>query len=88
MNLKRVADGESEFNISFEWDSSQGIPGAVLVRNNHDSEFFLKELTLEGVPGKGRLHFVCNSWVNPKSNYDRVFFTNEVSVFFHSLVFS
>jgi linoleate 9S-lipoxygenase len=79
-SMKRVADGETEFNISFEWDIDQGIPGAVIVRNNHNSQFFLKTLTLDGVPGKGQLHFVCNSWVNPKSSYDRVFFTNEVSV--------
>ncbi|KAJ6813526.1 putative linoleate 9S-lipoxygenase 5 [Iris pallida] len=77
--LTSVAAGESEFGVTFEWDEKQnGVPGAVIVKNNHHSEFYLKTLTLEDVPGAGRLHFVCNSWVYPvgKYNYDRVFFAN------------
>ncbi|KAJ3672964.1 hypothetical protein LUZ60_006338 [Juncus effusus] len=74
-----LTPGDSKFKINFEWDDSQGIPGAVIVKNNHNSEFFLKTLTIEGVPGKGRVHFVCNSWVYPakRYNYDRIFFTND-----------
>jgi linoleate 9S-lipoxygenase len=75
--MTTVAAGESKFKINFEWDESQGIPGAVIVKNNHHSEFFLKTLTLEGVPGKGKVHFICNSWVYPEYSYDRIFFTNE-----------
>lgn len=71
--------GESMFKINFEWDESQGIPGAVIVKNNHSAEFFLKTLTLEDVPDKGRVHFVCNSWIYPNYTYDRIFFTNEVA---------
>jgi linoleate 9S-lipoxygenase len=53
---------------------------ALLIRNNHHSEFYLKTVTLEDVPGQGRVHFVCNSWIYPEKhyNYDRVFFTNKV----------
>jgi linoleate 9S-lipoxygenase len=79
--VSTVAAGESKFKINFEWDQSHGIPGAVSVKNNHHSEFFLKTLTLEGVPGKGKVHFVCNSWIYPKYSYDRIFFTNEVFFF-------
>ncbi|XP_078168681.1 putative linoleate 9S-lipoxygenase 4 [Carex rostrata] len=78
--MTTVAAGEWKFKINFEWDESQGIPGAVIVKNNHDSEFLLKTLTLEGVPGKGKLHFICNSWIYPLSTpdtYERIFFTNE-----------
>ncbi|XP_078168945.1 putative linoleate 9S-lipoxygenase 4 isoform X1 [Carex rostrata] len=77
--MTTVATGESKYTIHFEWDESQGIPGAVIVKNNHESEFLLKTLTLEGMPGKGKLHFVCNSWIYPQSHYtyDRIFFTNE-----------
>ncbi|KAJ4815245.1 Lipoxygenase [Rhynchospora pubera] len=75
--MSTVAAGESKFKIHFDWDESQGIPGAVIVVNKHHSEFYLKTLTLEGVPGKGKVHFVCNSWIYPKYHYDRIFFTNE-----------
>ncbi|ONK55907.1 uncharacterized protein A4U43_C10F2180 [Asparagus officinalis] len=73
-----IAAGESTFAVTFSWEEEQGVPGAVIVKNNHHSEFYLKSLTLENFPGKGRIHFVCNSWVYPVKyyNYDRVFFTN------------
>ncbi len=73
--------GESAFKVTFEWDEEEiGIPEAFLIRNNHHSEFYLKSLTLQDVPGHGRIHFVCNSWVYPadKYKYDRVFFSNKV----------
>ncbi|KAK7831226.1 putative linoleate 9s-lipoxygenase 5 [Quercus suber] len=41
--------------------------------------FYLKTVTLEDVPGHGRVHFVCNSWVYPahRYRYNRVFFSNK-----------
>lgn len=56
------------------------MPGAFLIKNFHHSEFYLKTLTLENVPGHGNIHFDCNSWVYPAEKYksDRVFFTNQV----------
>jgi hypothetical protein len=72
--------GETEFKVTFDWDEEIGVPVALLIRNNHHSEFYLKTVTLEDVPGQGRVHFVCNSWIYPakRYNYDRVFFTNKV----------
>ncbi|KAL4198234.1 hypothetical protein AMTRI_Chr03g44860 [Amborella trichopoda] len=74
-----LAVGEAQFIVNFEWDESFGIPGGFIIRNEHHAEFYLKALTLHHVPGKGRVHFVCNSWVYPakKYNSDRVFFSNE-----------
>ncbi|GMY21570.1 probable linoleate 9S-lipoxygenase 5, partial [Fagus crenata] len=71
--------GESAFKVTFDWDEEIGVPGAFIIRNNHHSEFYLKTLTLEDVPGQGRVHFVCNSWVYPAEKYqkDRVFFSNK-----------
>ncbi|KAF5782039.1 putative linoleate 13S-lipoxygenase [Helianthus annuus] len=71
--------GESSYKVSFEWDEEMQVPGAFLVQNNHHSEFYLKTLTLEDVPGHGQVHFVCNSWVYPAKRYKkgRVFFTNK-----------
>ncbi|CAK7340714.1 unnamed protein product [Dovyalis caffra] len=71
--------GETAFKVTFDWDEDIGVPGAFLIRNNHHSEFYLKTVTLEDVPGQGRVHFVCNSWVYPAKHYskDRIFFTNQ-----------
>ncbi|KAJ4821782.1 hypothetical protein Tsubulata_019840 [Turnera subulata] len=72
--------GEEAFRVKFDWNEEDiGTPGAVIIRNNHHSEFYLKSLTLEDVPGEGRLHFVCNSWIYPAKRYknDRIFFTNK-----------
>ncbi|CAK7340716.1 unnamed protein product [Dovyalis caffra] len=74
-NVSSVIAGE----VTFDWDEEIGIPGAFLIRNNRHSEFYLKTVTLEGVPGPGRVHFVCNSWIYPAKHYskDRIFFTNK-----------
>ncbi|KAI8547990.1 hypothetical protein RHMOL_Rhmol07G0237600 [Rhododendron molle] len=71
--------GDSEFGVTFDWDEEVGVPGAFIIRSSHDSEFYLKSLTLDDVPGHGRIHFVCNSWVYPADKYktDRVFFANQ-----------
>uniref|UniRef100_A0A0A8Z4X3 Lipoxygenase n=1 Tax=Arundo donax TaxID=35708 RepID=A0A0A8Z4X3_ARUDO len=65
--------------MSFEWDESQGIPGAVLVKNHQTEEIFLKTLTLDGVPGKGTVVFLANSWIYPYTEDSpvRVFFAND-----------
>ncbi|XP_059652432.1 probable linoleate 9S-lipoxygenase 5 [Cornus florida] len=70
---------DSEFSVTFDWDEGIGVPGAFIIRNTHHTELYLKTLTLEDVPGHGRIHFVCNSWVYPVDKYkrDRVFFTNQ-----------
>ncbi|GAB4851108.1 hypothetical protein Ancab_030402 [Ancistrocladus abbreviatus] len=71
--------GETELGVSFDWDESIGVPGAFIIRNHHHSQFYLKTVTLEEVPGHGRIHFVCNSWVYPahRYKYGRVFFANK-----------
>ncbi|XP_043716745.1 probable linoleate 9S-lipoxygenase 5 [Telopea speciosissima] len=71
--------GPCSFQITFDWDESMGIPGAFMVKNLHHNEFFLKTVTLHDVPGKGHIHFVCNSWVYPAERYksDRIFFANQ-----------
>ncbi|AES61371.1 putative linoleate 9S-lipoxygenase [Medicago truncatula] len=76
---KPLSTGESTFKVSFDWDEEIGTPGAFLIWNNHDNEFYLKSLTLKGVPGQDVIHFVCNSWVYPAKNYvkDRIFFSNK-----------
>ncbi|CAN4092979.1 unnamed protein product [Withania somnifera] len=70
---------EAAFNITFDWDESIRVPGAFIIKNNHHSQFYLKTVTLQNVPGHSEVHFDCNSWVYPAHcyNYDRVFFSNK-----------
>ncbi|PON59873.1 Lipoxygenase [Trema orientale] len=77
--LPQLTPGESVYGVTFDWDESIGVPGALIIKNNHVAEFFLKTITLEDVPGEGLIRFVCNSWVYPASKYkyDRVFFRNK-----------
>jgi linoleate 9S-lipoxygenase len=73
---------ENQICVTFDWEvEKHGIPGAIIVKNNHSSEFFLKTITLDDVPGHGTIVFVANSWVYPQSKYryNRVFFANNVS---------
>ncbi|KAK9919840.1 hypothetical protein M0R45_028415 [Rubus argutus] len=74
-SLVPLTAGDSAFGVNMEWDDQIGVPGAILVKNNHETEFFLKSVILEDVPGVGRMHFVCNSWVYPARRYkrDRIF---------------
>lgn len=78
--LTSVSATDVKFDVNFEWDESMGAPGALIVRNHHHSQFYLKTVTLDDVPGHGQLHFVCNSWVYPQHRYkyNRVFFANKV----------
>ena len=80
--LPSLTPGESVYGVTFEWDESIGVPGALIIKNNHVAEFFLKTITLEDVPGEGMVRFICNSWVYPASRYkhDRIFFRNKVLI--------
>lgn len=82
--ITSLTAGESAFKVTFDYDQDFGYPGAFLIRNSHFSEFYLKSLTLEDVPGHGRVHYICNSWVYPAKHYtkDRVFFSNKVTKVF------
>ncbi|XAR54659.1 Linoleate 9S-lipoxygenase [Bertholletia excelsa] len=74
-----VAAKEVKFSVTFDWDvEDMGIPGALLIRNRHFSQFYLNSVTLHDVPGQGEVYFICNSWVYPAKRYpeDRIFFTN------------
>ena len=81
-SLPSLTTGESKFGVTFDWEVEKlGVPGAVIVKNHHTAEFFLKTITLDDVPGSGTVTFVANSWVYPvgKYRYNRVFFSNDVS---------
>ncbi|KAK8931220.1 putative linoleate 9S-lipoxygenase 3 [Platanthera zijinensis] len=79
-----------QFGVMFHVKESEGIPRAVIVKNLHLVEFFLKSITIHDFPViKGPIHFDCNSWVYNvgKYTYNRVFFSNDVisAITFHVL---
>lgn len=85
-SLPFITVGENKFSVTFDWAVDKlGVPGAIIVKNNHASEFFLKTITLDNVPGHGKVVFVANSWVYPqaKYRYSRVVFANDVSSLFN-----
>ncbi|KAA8536874.1 hypothetical protein F0562_029352 [Nyssa sinensis] len=49
--ITSLTASDSTFNVTFDWDEEIGIPGAFIIKNYHHSEFYLKTLTLEDVPG-------------------------------------
>nr|WCQ76779.1 LOX3 [Salvia miltiorrhiza] len=75
------AEDHASFNVTFDWDvESLGFPGALIVKNQHHSQLYLKSVALENVCGYGRVDFVCDSWVYPvrRYKYDRVFFASNM----------
>ncbi|KAL2942038.1 putative linoleate 9S-lipoxygenase 5 [Bienertia sinuspersici] len=77
-NLTGLTPGESAFKVTFDWDEDIGVPGAIIIKNEHHNQFYLKSITLDNIPNVGRINFVCNSWIYPTHCYkkDRIFFTN------------
>ncbi|GLU22471.1 hypothetical protein SLE2022_385440 [Rubroshorea leprosula] len=66
------------YTAEFIVDSDFGVPGAILVTNKHQREFFLESITVEGF-ACGNVHFPCNSWVQSAKDHPgkRIFFTNQ-----------
>lgn len=81
--LTSASAEDAVFDVNLEWHESMGAPVAFIIKNHHHYQFYLKTFTLENVPGHGRLHFVCNSWVYPAHRYksDRIFFLNKVCMY-------
>ncbi|XP_031493152.1 linoleate 13S-lipoxygenase 3-1, chloroplastic-like [Nymphaea colorata] len=67
-----------EYTAEFEVTSDFGTPGAITVMNQHQREFFLESIVLEGFIG-GPVYFTCNSWVQSTTVHQekRIFFTNK-----------
>ncbi|CAM6105304.1 unnamed protein product [Calypogeia fissa] len=73
-----VAD-KVQYTAEFVIAKSFGIPGAFIVTNRHQNEFFLESVSLQGHP-LGTVHFPIHSWVHPEQDNPAplVFFSNQV----------
>ncbi|KAI9119858.1 hypothetical protein K1719_009247 [Acacia pycnantha] len=82
--LTCVFDGFHQVNdgaVSLQMISStKADPGAFVISNNLQNEFFLVSLTLDDIPNHASIHFVCNSWIylDNECKSHRIFFTNRV----------
>jgi lipoxygenase len=65
------------YTAEFTIDSNFGMPGAILISNKHQKEFFVESITVEGF-ASGPVYFPCNSWVQSKKDHPakRIFFSN------------
>lgn len=69
--------GNLSFNLEFAVPNTFGVPGAIIVRNNHPNEFLLVSFALE-LPDKSTAHYITNSWVyNTQNSGPRIFFRNK-----------
>ncbi|KAJ0987333.1 hypothetical protein J5N97_005689 [Dioscorea zingiberensis] len=75
---KNVKAERVVYTVEFIVDSGFGTPGAVLIANKHQMEFYLDSIVIEGF-ACGPVHFPCNSWVQSTKDHPnmRVFFTNK-----------
>ncbi|KAG0566641.1 hypothetical protein KC19_7G078500 [Ceratodon purpureus] len=68
---------ELSFHLDFAVPRAFGVPGAIIVKNNHPNEFLLVNFSLD-LPDKSSAHFITNSWVfNTEHTDGRVFFRNK-----------
>ncbi|ERN13790.1 lipoxygenase 6, chloroplastic [Amborella trichopoda] len=67
-----------EYAADFTVESDFGMPGAVLVKNLHNKEFFLMEIVIQGF-NEGPIVCPVNSWIASKedSSEKRIFFSNQ-----------
>jgi lipoxygenase len=77
------------YTAEFMVNSSFGVPGAITVSNNHQREFFLETITIEGF-ACGPVHFFCNSWVQSRKDHPvkRILFSNKVDFLFLDFSFA
>ncbi|CAK9205124.1 unnamed protein product [Sphagnum troendelagicum] len=65
------------FQLRFTVPRKFGVPGAIIVHNQHPNEFLLISFDLE-LPDRSTAHYVTDSWVYNTENTDgRIFFRNK-----------
>jgi len=69
------------FNLEFAVPKAFGVPGAIVVRNNHPNEFLLLSFELE-LHDKSKHQYYTNSWIYNTEHEatGRIFFHNKVGI--------
>lgn len=68
------------YTVELTVNNNFGTPGAIVVTNRHQKEFYLESIAVEGF-ASGIVHFNCNSWIQSSSKdapRKRVFFSDKV----------
>lgn len=85
-----LSNGEktTTYKISFQVEPGFGTPGALIITNKNEHEFFLQSASLQ-TPNNQTIEFDCGSWIYPfeKTGTDRVFFSNTVRCITHIMGF-
>ena len=67
-----------EYKVNFVVPKNFGVPGAIIVKNEHPNEFLLVSFSIT-LPDNSVAHYVTDSWVyNTKDTGGRIFFRNKV----------
>jgi len=76
--LETLAAQDLKYSINFVVPKNFGVPGAIIVKNQHPNEFLLISFSLD-IPDNGEAHYITNSWVyNTSKSEGRIFFRNKV----------
>jgi hypothetical protein len=68
------------FPMEFVVAKTFGVPGAIVVKNQHPNEFLLVSFSIDMPDSDEALYYLTNSWVYNTNNTDgRVFFLNKVT---------
>ncbi|KAG0604154.1 hypothetical protein M758_10G149300 [Ceratodon purpureus] len=75
--FESLAAQDIEFKINFQVPKDFGVPGAIIVKNEHPNEFLLVSFNLT-LPDNSAAHFITHSWVyNTNDKEGRIFFRNK-----------
>ncbi|KAG0603020.1 hypothetical protein M758_10G059600 [Ceratodon purpureus] len=73
----KLAAQDISFPMDFVVPKGFGVPGAIIVKNQHPNEFLLVSFSL-AIPDADEAHYLTNSWVYNTANTEgRIFFQNK-----------
>jgi len=78
--LESMVAQDIDFKVEFAVPKNFGVPGAIIVKNEHPNEFLLVAFNLT-LPDQSEAHYITNSWVYKTGSEGRIFFLNKVCTF-------